>query len=574
MTTSTTLQDTIAPVAGEQLRRRGITGRGVGIAVIDSGVTAPEAFGDRLIVGPDFTADGGTDRHGQDHTGHGTHLAAIAAGIDTGVAPGSHVLSLKVVAEDGSTDVGAVIAAIDFAIAHRRQLSLGVLLLAFGADQLPSGHDPLAAAIARARRAGLVPVVSAGNGGDAALPTPAHVAEALTVGAAELVDEQWQVCDFTTTGRGAQRADLVAPGRSIVSALAAGSAAAQAPAESFVGDRHVKGTGSSQAAAVVAGAAALLLEADGSITADDVVSILRTSAHRIADPAAGAGALDLEVALACLASGLFGAESPEQAKQTAVAGAWSGLEWSASLDGSGVVVASRWTGFAWTGLEWVGLRAVWSGFAWTGLAWSGFSLDRVRVDGSGVVGLLAGPGSEWTGLEWSGWSGRVRVDGLEWSGSLVGPGVVWSGVASSWTGFGCVGRAWSGPASRWTGLEWRGFSLDAEALPASVRYGLHAITWRSYVLLTAALSGERNGRCEISETGEPGASALAVVLPLGVAVAAFAGLVLEAPAGQPFQFPGRCWSSRSSWPRRSTSTWRSGKRRRLSRSPKRRSPSV
>ncbi|MFP5321386.1 MAG: S8 family serine peptidase, partial [Acidimicrobiia bacterium] len=147
MPSSTT--STIAPVTGESLHRRGLTGRGVGIAVIDSGVTAPDEFTDRLVIGPDLTVDGGTEDHGLDRTGHGTHLAGIAAGARTGVAPGAHVVSVKVAGKGGETDPMAVVAAIDWAVANRRQLQLGVILLAFGADQL-DGRDPLAEAVARA----------------------------------------------------------------------------------------------------------------------------------------------------------------------------------------------------------------------------------------------------------------------------------------------------------------------------------------------------------------------------------------------------------------------------------------
>ncbi len=156
----------VNPAAGSSLHRRGLTGRGVGIAVIDSGVTAPDVFGRRLVTGPDFTSTPAPIDHGRDRTGHGTHLAGIAAGRQAGVAPGAHVVSLKVAGAGGATDVGAVIAAIDWAVAHRHELALGVILLAFGADQLPDGrHDPLAAAVARAWRAGLVVVTSAGNAG-------------------------------------------------------------------------------------------------------------------------------------------------------------------------------------------------------------------------------------------------------------------------------------------------------------------------------------------------------------------------------------------------------------------------
>jgi len=380
---STTHSTQIAPATGASLHRRGLTGHGVGIAVIDSGVTAPADFGDRLVIGPDLTADGGTEAHGADRTGHGTHLAGIAAGTRTGVAPGAHVVSVKAAGQGGETDPMAVVAAIDWAVDNRRVLQLGVILLAFGADQL-DGFDPLADAVARAWRAGLVVVTSAGNEGDAPLPTPAHIDDVLTVGAGELVDGTWQRCDFSNTGRRGERADLLAPGRSIVGPVAPGSDSAHAPAASFVGDAHVKGSGSSQAAAVAAGAAALLLEADPGLTPDEVKTLLCTSAIRVDDPAAGAGALDLELALAALASGLF--HGP-----------------TADYSGSPRSRTSKWLSIGWRGLEWssIGWRSIgWRSIGWRGLEWSSIGWRSIG----------------WRGLEWSsiGWR-SIGWRGLEWS---------------------------------------------------------------------------------------------------------------------------------------------------------------
>ncbi len=440
------------PVAGAALHRHGLRGHGIGIAVIDSGVTAPGAFGDRLVIGPDFTVDGATADEGRDRTGHGTHLAAIAASDQVGVAPGAHVVSLKVAHEGGATDVDAVIAAIDWSVAHRHELAIGVVLLAFGVDQLPVGHeDPLAAAVRRAVAAGVVVVTSAGNQGEASLPTPAHLDEVLTVGAAECIDGRWAICDFTTTGAGSTRPDLLAPGRSVVSALAPGSEAVDlAPETSFVGDAHVKSSGSSQAAAVVAGAAALLLEADRSLTPAEIGRILTVSARRIDDPAAGAGIVDLDAAIACLAAGLF--HGPVAAPVPA--GAWSGLEWSghrwSGLEWSG----HRWSGHRWSGLEWSGHR--WSGHRWSGLEWSGHRWSGLEWSGH------RWSGHRWSGLEWSGhrWSGH-RWSGLEWSGHRWSghrwSGLEWSGLEWSghrWSGLEWSGHRWSG--HRWSGLEWSG----------------------------------------------------------------------------------------------------------------------
>ncbi len=491
--TPKTTEATVRPAAGVSLHRQGLTGRGVGIAVIDSGVTAPGAFGRRLVTGPDFTVDAGTADDGRDHTGHGTHLAGIAAGDQVGVAPGSHVVSVKVAGRQGATDVNAVIAAIDWTVAHRHELSIGVLLLAFGADQLPAGRfDPLASAVARAWRSGIVVVSSAGNGGrEAPLSTPTHIPEIITVAGAEQIDSQWVLTDFSDRGTDACRPDLAAPARSIVGPIAPGSDSEQAPETSIVADGFVKGSGTSQAAAVVAGAAALLLEADKSLTPDEIKRILTVSAARMDDVAAGAGALDLDVALACLASGLFRTTAP------AIAGAWAGHAWTGhSWNGSLRGTVTR-------GTVWSGLVTAWTGHSWNGHSWNGHCVDGSGVGWSQPGPVTRGPvmrGRVWSGLVTAGpvtrgtvtrgtvWSGlatagtvtaldrslvdRSRVDGLEWAGhawtvtrgmvwrgpvtpGTVTRGTVWSGLVTAWT------RSWPGPVTPGTvtrGTAWSGLA--------------------------------------------------------------------------------------------------------------------
>ena len=96
-----------------------LTGRGVGVAVIDSGVAAMPGLDKRVIFRKDFTGTGPRDLHG-----HGTHVAGIIAAAGrrddtTGVAPGANIISLKVLDGDGMGDAGSVIEAIDFAIANQ-----------------------------------------------------------------------------------------------------------------------------------------------------------------------------------------------------------------------------------------------------------------------------------------------------------------------------------------------------------------------------------------------------------------------------------------------------------------------
>ena len=96
-----------------------VTGRGIGVAVIDSGVANHYALAGRLMAAVDFTTDTGTSV--ADLYGHGTHIAGIvAAGLPrvgaatapVGMAPGAHIVSLKVLGSDGSGKASAVIEAI------------------------------------------------------------------------------------------------------------------------------------------------------------------------------------------------------------------------------------------------------------------------------------------------------------------------------------------------------------------------------------------------------------------------------------------------------------------------------
>ncbi len=147
------------------------SGTGITVAVIDSGInTKHNALKGRVLATRDFT---GGD--GQDHFGHGTHVAAIIAGQAggtpetkdyRGIAPGAYLLNLRVLGDDGSGSVSDVIEAIDWTIEHRHEYNVRIINLSLGAPVLqPYRDDPLCEAVERAVRAGLVVVAAAGNYG-------------------------------------------------------------------------------------------------------------------------------------------------------------------------------------------------------------------------------------------------------------------------------------------------------------------------------------------------------------------------------------------------------------------------
>jgi subtilisin family serine protease len=212
--------------------------------------------------------------------------AAQAKDRFMGVAPDARIVSVKVADAGGATDVSQVIAAIDWVVQDRRSngLSIRVLNLSFGTDATQAYTvDPLAYAAEVAWRSGIVVVVSGGNAGygSVQLNNPAYDPYLLAVGAeatkGTVTTADDDVPSFSSTGDWVRSPDLVAPGKSIVSLAVPGSLLhIQYPA-GREGTRFFRGSGTSQAAAVVSGAVALLLQQRPGATPDEVKSILKNS---------------------------------------------------------------------------------------------------------------------------------------------------------------------------------------------------------------------------------------------------------------------------------------------------------
>ena len=222
-----------------------LSGQGVGVAVIDSGIdTKHNALKKRVLVSVDFTGGNGNDGYG-----HGTHVAGIIAGqrgrssdarVYQGMAPGAYLINLRVLGDDGSGVVSDVVDAIDWAIEHSDQFNIRIINLSLGAPVLqPFRDDPLCEAVERAARAGILVVSAAGNFGKTAdgttvyggITAPGNSPYTLTVGALDTHGTPQRSDDTLATysSRGPTRYDLVikpdiaAPGSHIASAEAADS---------------------------------------------------------------------------------------------------------------------------------------------------------------------------------------------------------------------------------------------------------------------------------------------------------------------------------------------------------------
>ncbi|MBW3659088.1 MAG: S8 family serine peptidase, partial [Actinobacteria bacterium] len=283
-------------VGATTLHERGITGAGVGIAVIDTGVTPGQDLAGRVVGGVDISGQGADDPQ-NDEYGHGTFIAGIAAGDGTaskgkfaGVAPGAHIVPVKVAGADGSANVSHVLAGIEWTVGHADTYDIGVLNLSLGTDSSQTRLlSPMNYAVERAWDSGIVVVVSAGNrGAEGAgrIPKPADDPLVITVGATDSNGTKPTgddiVAAYSSRGPsiadGIVKPDIVAPGSHLVATKAHGSTVDTNYPESHIRNDYMRASGTSFAAAVTSGSVALLRQAHPDWTPDRIKGAITATA--------------------------------------------------------------------------------------------------------------------------------------------------------------------------------------------------------------------------------------------------------------------------------------------------------
>ena len=424
-------------VRADAVWRAGVTGSGSTVAIVDTGVAdVPDLHGRIVQVTDDLTGQVAAcvnlsgEASCADSYGHGTFIAGIIAGNGAssggkwkGAAPGARVLSLKIAGRDGAADVSNVLAAIQWVVSFKDRYGIGVLNLSLGTDATQSyAVDPLNYAVERAWAAGIAVVVSASNLG----PDPGTISKpgddpfVITVGA---IDDNGTVSlgddllpAFSSRGPtaadGLAKPDVVAPGGHVISLRAPGSAIdTQFPV--YVDGAYRKGSGTSMAAGVASGIAALLLQADPGMTPDRLKHALTatTQATVSTDPmAVGSGLADAHAAAFAAPPGtanqglerssglgvLHLSRGSVRVKTDDLLGGSLGLvlgglltaqllfwdplgytagSWSAGTWYSTGWYTSRWYRLTWAGNDWGGNNwrndHYWYGNSWYGSAWYG-----------------------------------------------------------------------------------------------------------------------------------------------------------------------------------------------------------
>jgi serine protease AprX len=403
--------------APEAWRQLGVTGKGIGVAILDSGIAPHPDLAGRIVASVDFTS-GGTGAAlvpAADPGGHGTHVAGLVAGDGTasggayaGVAPGANLIDVRVIGASGWTNVSTLIAGMQWVLSHRAAYNIRVVNLSAGGPATTTYRDdPLAAAAEVLVFAGITVVVSAGNEGphERTITSPGTDPYVITVGGiddggtATTVDDAlapWSSRGLTAID-GLAKPDVVAPGRKVVSLRSPGSTL-----DLELPDRLVAGldplvpayfrlSGTSMAAPVVTGVVALVLERSPTLTPAQVKDRLKGTATLLAfgsPETTGSGMVSAIAAVAASdqtagaaadpVSGGFASEMYPLIYGQPLA--WHDLTFNGGVDSNGVLWTEvSWSNVVWDAVTWQNVN--WGSFNWSAINWQDISWEDISWEG-------------------------------------------------------------------------------------------------------------------------------------------------------------------------------------------------
>jgi serine protease AprX len=423
-----------APTVWRQL---GVTGKGVGVAILDSGIAPHPDLAGRIVAAVDFTSGGtgATLVQPADPGGHGTHVAGLVAGDGTasggayaGVAPGANLIDVRVIAASGSTNISTLIAGMQWVLAHRADYNIRVVNLSAGGPATTTYRDdPLATAAEVLVFAGITVVVSAGNEGPKTrtITSPGTDPYVITVGGVDdsgtAATDDDALASWSSRGStpidGLAKPDVVAPGRKIVSLRSPGSTLDQELPDRLVAGldplapAYFRLSGTSMAAPVVTGVVALMLERSPALTPAQVKGRLRGTATALAYGSPETTGSGMVNALAAVASADQTVDATADPVSAGFASetypllfgqplTWRDLTFNGGVDSSGspwsavswsnvvwdVVTWHNldWESFNWSAINWQDIS--WEDISWEGITWEDISWETVPVRGKGKKG--------------------------------------------------------------------------------------------------------------------------------------------------------------------------------------------
>lgn len=301
-------------IKSKEVNEQGYTGKGVTIAFLDTGIYPHADFTkpkNRIIAFHDIVNG---KKNPYDDNGHGTHVAGDAAGSGymssgkyKGVAPEANIVSVKVLDSRGSGSTSDILTGMQWILDNKDKYKIRIVSLSIGeTPSLPPFLDPLVKGVDKLWRKGIVVVVAAGNSGPAlnSITSPGNSMNVITVGAVDdkrTVDvSDDEIANFS--GRGSAfllKPDIVAPGVKIVS-TASGNVPLSTDDNILLNKPYRTASGTSMATPIIAGAAALLIEKNPSLTNNQIKNILKSTSTNIDHYryySQGYGMINVEMAL-------------------------------------------------------------------------------------------------------------------------------------------------------------------------------------------------------------------------------------------------------------------------------------
>ena len=452
----------------------GYLGTGVGIAVIDSGITT---WHDDLINYTSKIFPYGNQRVAKfvdfvngrtlpyDDNGHGTHVSGIIAGLGydsnnyekAGIAPLASLVSLKVLDQNGVGSVSRLIAALNWVAVNAKTYNIRVVNMSVGAGVYESyWTDPLTLAAKAVTDKGITVVAAAGNMGKnaagqlqyGAITAPANAPWVLTVGASSTMGttsrQDDQMAAYSSSGPTAidfaAKPDLVAPGTGTVSLLSLGSTFAVTKASSIVLGknllpRYLSLSGTSMAAPVVSGTVALMLEANPNLTPNLIKAILQyTSEEHSAYSPLREGAGFLNTYGAVQLARFFA--TAKVGSPLVLDGTWSrSVIWGNHRLLGGIIkpTANAWANnIVWGSAKTLGDTGdniVWGSMAGDGdnIVWGSAAEGDNIVWGAMSDGdnIVWGSATDGDNIVWGSDCGGADCDNVVWGSADVGDNVIW-----------------------------------------------------------------------------------------------------------------------------------------------------
>ncbi len=412
-----------------------LTGAGVTVAVVDSGITSHPDLRDgnnrsRILASVSFVQDG---KSPDDFYGHGTHVAGLiggngksSSGKYMGVAPDANLLDVKVTDDHGVGKMSDVVAGLQWVLTNKNSYNIRIVNLSLNSSVPDSYHtSPLSAAVEILWFNGIVVVVSAGNDGSYKLNSPANDPFVITVGAVDdkgtttiADDELAKFSAYNITEDGFAKPDLVAPGRNLVALLSAddNNLASDYPSNKLTGSEatyYYKMSGTSMASAVVAGAAALLLQDEPTLTPDQVKQRLLSTVKPFSTTqgcATGTGYLDIYAAVKATTTN--SANTGFRASRLLWSGTqpvtWNSVSWN-SVSWNSV----SWNSVSWNSVSWNSVS--WNSVSWNSVSWNSVSWNSVSWNSNSAT--EAAPQYNCRDVDPTGLLGHWRLD--ETNGPLV-----------------------------------------------------------------------------------------------------------------------------------------------------------